>query len=184
MGALGIEFLDEGVEASLLLEAAHAGWAGGFPLQREVYALVAAVLLGMTRLDALDLDAEPQPPDGKLGKVEERIGAGEGDTIVGADSAWQAALAKELLEGGTLLFVVSVMAKTRSHLTVSVRRRRPSLTSPVSGIRMRSNARQADWLRIDKASPSYSPNLADFGAGTTFWRGAVVAGVEGNQVRR
>jgi hypothetical protein len=40
------------------------------------------------------------------------------------------------------------------------------------------------WLIGDIASPSYSPNLADFGAGTTFWRRAVVPGAEGDQARR
>lgn len=47
-----------------------------------------------------DLDAELEPPDGKLGEIEETIGAGERDAIVGADRSGQAALAKELLEGG------------------------------------------------------------------------------------
>ena len=39
--------------------------------------LVAAILLGVTWLDAFDLDAEPQPPDGELGEVEEGIRTGE-----------------------------------------------------------------------------------------------------------
>ena len=100
MGPLGIEFLDEGVEAGLLLKAVHTGRTRCFLLQRKVHALVAAILLRVTRLDALDADAEAQPPDGQLGEVEKGIGAGEGDAIVGADCVWQAALAKELLEGG------------------------------------------------------------------------------------
>src|SRR5947209_19478578 len=65
-----------------------------------MHALVPAVLLGMTWLDALDRDAEPEPPNGELGEVEQAVGAGEGDAVVGADGVWQAALAKELLEGG------------------------------------------------------------------------------------
>ena len=56
----------EGIEAGLLLEAVEAGRAGGFLLEREVEALVAAVLLRVARPDALDGDAEPEPPDGEL----------------------------------------------------------------------------------------------------------------------
>jgi hypothetical protein len=100
VGPLGVEFLDEGVEAGLLLEAVHAGRSGGLPLQREVHAFVTAVLLGMAGLDAFDGDAEPEPPDGEFGEVEESVGAGEGDAIVGPDGSWEAAFLEELLEGG------------------------------------------------------------------------------------
>jgi len=54
----------------------------------------------MSWLDALDRDAEPEPPDGELGQVEEGVGAGEGNAVVGADGLRQAALGEELLEGG------------------------------------------------------------------------------------
>jgi hypothetical protein len=55
-----------------------------------MHALVAAVLLRMARLDALDLDAEAEPPDRELGEVEEGAGAGERgagerDAAVGSD---------------------------------------------------------------------------------------------------
>jgi hypothetical protein len=44
-----------------------------------MHALVPAVLLGMSGPDALDADAQAQPPDGWLGKVEQRIVGGASD---------------------------------------------------------------------------------------------------------
>jgi hypothetical protein len=35
-----------------------------------VHPLVTAVLLGMPRLDALDLDSEPEPPDRQFAQIE------------------------------------------------------------------------------------------------------------------
>ena len=57
---------------------------------------MAAVLLWVARLDALDLDAEPEPPDRQLAEPEECIGACEGNGVIGADGLGQA----ELLEDG------------------------------------------------------------------------------------
>jgi hypothetical protein len=79
MRSLGVELVHEGVEAGLLLEAVAAWRAGGFLLQGQVHALVAAVLLGTAWLDAFDGDAEPKPPDRELGEVEQSVGTGEGD---------------------------------------------------------------------------------------------------------
>jgi hypothetical protein len=59
-----------------------------------------AILLRLTGLDAFDRDAQTQPPDGELGEVEQRVGRGEGNTVVGADAARQAALFKQTLKGG------------------------------------------------------------------------------------
>jgi len=98
VGALGVEFLDEVVEARLLLEWVAAWRAGCLFLQGEVHALMAAILLRMAGFDAFDVDGEPQLPDGELGQGEEPIGAGEGNAIVGPDRLGQAALAKELFE--------------------------------------------------------------------------------------
>jgi hypothetical protein len=59
-----------------------------------VHAFVAAILQRVARLDALDGDAEPEPPDGELGEVEETVRAGEGDTVIGPDRLRQAAFLK------------------------------------------------------------------------------------------
>ena len=75
--SFAVEFAHEIVEAGRLLQAVHAGRAGLF-LQDEVHALMAAVLLRIPWLGALDIDAEP-PPDGELRQVEQCIRAGEGN---------------------------------------------------------------------------------------------------------
>jgi hypothetical protein len=46
-----------------------------------MHALVAAVLLGMAWLDALDLDAEAKPPDRELREVEKGVGTCEGTPL-------------------------------------------------------------------------------------------------------
>jgi hypothetical protein len=50
-------------------EVARGGFGGLF-LQRQVHALVTAVLLRMSRLDALDLNSSPQPPHRELAQSE------------------------------------------------------------------------------------------------------------------
>src|SRR3546814_3711527 len=78
----------------------HAGRPGGFLFEGEVHALVTAVLLRLSRLDALDGDTEPEPPHRQLRQVEEGVGAGEGDAVVGANGVGQAPLLEQLLERG------------------------------------------------------------------------------------
>jgi hypothetical protein len=97
-GPLGIELGGEGLEALLLLEGI-GGWPRRLLFEGAVHPFVPAVLLGMARLDALDGDAEAQPPDGELGQIEEPIGAGEGDAVVGADGGGETALGEEAFEG-------------------------------------------------------------------------------------
>ena len=70
MRPFAIEFADKIVELCLLLQAVRAGRAGGLLLEREMHALMASILLRVSRLDALDLNAEPEPPDRKLREVE------------------------------------------------------------------------------------------------------------------
>ena len=56
--ALLVVFVDEGVELRLLLEEVVGGRLGGFLLERQMHALMAAVLLRMPGSDPLDLDPE------------------------------------------------------------------------------------------------------------------------------
>jgi len=57
-----------------------------------VQALVPAVLLRVAGPDALDPDAEAQPPDRHAREVVEAVGAGERMAVVRADGGGQAAL--------------------------------------------------------------------------------------------
>ena len=62
MGPLGVVAVDEVVELGLLLKEVLPRRLGGLELEGEVHSLMAAVLLRATELDALDGDAEAQPP--------------------------------------------------------------------------------------------------------------------------
>ena len=55
-----------------------------------MHTFVPAVLLWMSRFDALDGDPQTQPPHGQFAQAEEGAGAGEGHTVVAADGARQA----------------------------------------------------------------------------------------------
>ena len=90
-----IEFAEEGIEAVLLLQAVVAWRSRGLGLEREVHALVAAVLLRVAWLDALDLDGEPEPPERELGEVVEAVGAGEGQAVVASEGGRQAAVLEQ-----------------------------------------------------------------------------------------
>ncbi len=50
-----------------------------------MHAFMAAVLLWMARLDALDANAQPEPSDGELAQVEQGVGGSEGHAVVAAD---------------------------------------------------------------------------------------------------
>src|ERR1700731_5331402 len=64
-----------------------------------MHAFVSAVLLRVARLDALDGDAEADPPHRGLGKIKGAVRTGERHAIVGPDRLGQATLLEELLEG-------------------------------------------------------------------------------------
>ena len=98
--ALVVELLAEAVEAPLLLQAVLRRRPGGRFLQREVHALVGTVLLRAPRLDALDADAEPEPPKRERGEAVEPVRGGERHPIVGADRRGQAALLEQAVERG------------------------------------------------------------------------------------
>jgi hypothetical protein len=53
----------------------------------------------VARLDALDGDAEPQPPHREFGGIKEAVWTGGRHAIVGPDRLGQATLLEELLEG-------------------------------------------------------------------------------------
>src|SRR5215217_1972010 len=96
MRALVVVALDEVIEFGLLLQEVFAGGLGSLELQRQMHAFMPAVLLWVARLDALDLDAESEPPDGELGQIEEGICTGERNAIIGANGLGQS----ELFENG------------------------------------------------------------------------------------
>jgi hypothetical protein len=64
-----------------------------------MHTLMPAILLWMTGLDALEGEAQTQPPHRKLGEVEQRVGRGERHAIVGTDADGQAALLKQARKG-------------------------------------------------------------------------------------
>jgi hypothetical protein len=78
--ALGIEFPDEIVEAGLLLEAIDAWRADGLFLEGQNNALMAPVLLRATWFDALDIDTEPQPPEGEF-RLKRAFGLAKGTPL-------------------------------------------------------------------------------------------------------
>lgn len=74
MRTLPVEDLHELVEAGLLLEELGGRRLGGLFFQGEMHAFVAAIVLRMARLDALNGNAEVKPPDGKFAEVEQSMG--------------------------------------------------------------------------------------------------------------
>jgi len=99
MRALVVVAVDEVVEPLLLLQEVLSRRFGGLQLQGQVHALVASVLLGTPWFDALDRDAEPEPPHRELGEIEQRIGRSEGHAVISADGFGQAELLEDAFEG-------------------------------------------------------------------------------------
>ena len=85
MRPLPIEDFGELVEASRLLEEVGGSWFGGFFLEREMHAFMAAVLLRVTWLDALNADAQAQPPDVEFAQVKHSVSRSKRHTVIAAD---------------------------------------------------------------------------------------------------
>ena len=98
MRTLIIVAVDEVVELGLLLQEVFASRLGGLQLKRQMHAFMAAVLLWVARLYALDLDAQPEPPHGQFGQIEEGIGTGKRNAVIGADGFGQAELLENSLK--------------------------------------------------------------------------------------
>jgi hypothetical protein len=126
VGSFLVELLDEIVEFGLLLETVHSWRARLLLLQGEMHALMTAVLLGMAGLDALDGDAEPQPPDGEPREIEQAIGAGEGTPLSERMAAGRPRSPKRRERGDGKVFAGGSRA---SH----IRRKREAWSVTVSG---------------------------------------------------
>jgi hypothetical protein len=85
------------IEPSLLLREIGSWRTGGLRFQDTVHPLVLTVLLGLSGLNQLGSDAEPDPPDRELREPPQCSGS-EGSAVVGADRPWQAIPIKELEE--------------------------------------------------------------------------------------
>ena len=89
-----------GVEDPLLPGRGGPDGLEGLLVQGAVEPLEAAVLFGVSGLDALRDDAELDEPDGELRQAAEG-GAGEGRPVVGADDKRESVFAEGALEDGT-----------------------------------------------------------------------------------
>jgi hypothetical protein len=98
MGAVRVVTREELVEPGLLLEHVGGRRFGRFALQREVHALMAAVLLRVARFDPLDLDPESQPPHGQLAQPVNGMGGRKRDAVVGANHLREAKLLERAFE--------------------------------------------------------------------------------------
>jgi hypothetical protein len=84
----------------LLLKEILCSGFGGLFFQSEMHAFMAAILLWMARLDALDANAQAQPPDRELAQIKQSVSGSEGHAVIAADVGGQAALFKKPLKHG------------------------------------------------------------------------------------
>jgi hypothetical protein len=71
---------------------------GGLGFQRQVHALVAAVLLGMSRGNSFELNAEAQPPDRQLAEPVQRMRGCERHAVIGTHRLRQPEVLKGALK--------------------------------------------------------------------------------------
>jgi hypothetical protein len=81
MRSLILEAGAELVEFGLLLQEVLRRGLRCLFLQRQVHALVAPVLLRVPGLDALNMNAQAQPPHAELAQAEQRMRAAEGRDV-------------------------------------------------------------------------------------------------------
>src|SRR5215469_17960528 len=76
---------------------AAAGLVASF-FQSQMHALMATILLGVSRFYPLDADSQAQPPHREFAQVKQGVCRSEGHAIVAADVGRQAALFKKSLK--------------------------------------------------------------------------------------
>ena len=100
MRSLLVVALDEAIELRLLLQEVLRRRFGGFLLQRQMHALVPAVLLRIAGLDALDARSPGAATTPRACSDRRRRCAGEGNAVVGADRQRQAEVLESPLKHG------------------------------------------------------------------------------------
>jgi len=100
VGPFVVVTADECIELGLLLEKVAGSWLGGFFLERQVHAFMTAVLLGMPRFDALDANAEAEPPHRQLAQSEQSVGTCERNAVIGTDGVGQSKILESAFEDG------------------------------------------------------------------------------------
>ena len=81
MRPLMIKPVPESIEGLLLLKQIVTRLSC-LKLKRSVHPLMPAVLLRIARLNPFQLDAKPNPPDGKSGHIPCRIAARKGNPVI------------------------------------------------------------------------------------------------------
>src|SRR6266581_1758019 len=71
---------------------------GRLPWDTSCPELRAGVLLGVARLNPLDANTEPEPPDRELAQIKQGVRGSEGHAVIAADVGGQAALLKKPLK--------------------------------------------------------------------------------------
>src|SRR5579872_2926509 len=97
MGSLFVVVMTKAIEGTLLVGERGGCWMCRLLAERAVHALMAAVLLGLSGLDALRDDSQLDPPHAQARETADRF-ARERRPVVAADAWWQTELAKRQLE--------------------------------------------------------------------------------------